>query len=503
MSGRTDRSTRRARERKEKRRERGRGASAAPGPARRFGIPMGVVIVLAAAITWTVRNREPAPVPAPPPVTYRLGEGDARIAIFDVEALRAWCEKQSLPEPPGIPEAEAEFATAFLDALHAAARERSAETLGLVGMICESIDSHGAARAYFDLAEAEDPADFRWPYYLACIDQITGQTDDAARRFRRVRELEPTYAVTHARLGQIELERGDLDAADSLFSRYTELQPADYLGLVGSGRVALARGDAEGALALLDRAVARGGDDFQVHRVLGSIHAKLGDRDEAERHFARSRELPQGAWFRARDPLDQALHASGSAVAALEAEFERRSGSQDWEELTRLAEEILRRRSADVTMMGNLASLYRKTGRYQEAHAMLDRAFAIGTDALRLHLLRAEVALGEHDFPRALEAAETAARLDPESARAHGVRSRALLMLQRPAEAVEAMERSLQLQPGDPGSLQVLGEALLATGDLEGAERAYRAALDVAESEYARERLAQIAEKRTSGADSR
>ncbi|MBZ0268850.1 tetratricopeptide repeat protein, partial [bacterium] len=180
-----------------------------------------------------------------------------------------------------------------------------------------------------------------------------------------------------------------------------------------------------------------------------------------------------------------------------------RSASQDWEGLTRLAEEILRRRSADVTMMGNLVSLYRKTGRYPEAHAMLDRAFAIGIDALRLHLLRAEVALGEHDFPRALQAAAEAARLDPRSARAHGVRSRALLMLQRPSEAVEAMERSLQLQPDDPGNLQVLGEAFLAQGDLDGAERAYRASLALAESEFGRQRLAQLAEKRTSGADSR
>lgn len=502
MSGRSGRTERRARQRKERRRETGKAAGAG-APRRKLALPVGLAIAVAAGIAWTIVNREPAPVPAPPPVTYRVGEGGARIAIFDVDGLRAWCAKESLPEPPGIPEAEAEFATAYLDALHAAARQRTAETFGLVGMICESIDSHGAARAYFDLAEEKDPADHRWPYYLACIDQITGETDAAAGRFRRVLELDAGYPTTYARLGQIELDRGNLDTADSLFAQYTERAPADYLGLVGSGRVALARGDAEGALALLERAVARGGDDFQVHRVLGTIHGRLDHREEAERHFARSRELPQGAWFRARDPLDQALHASGSAVAALEAEFERRSASQDWEELARLAEEILRRRSADVTMMGNLASLYRKLGRFDEAHAMLDRAFAIGIDALRLQMLRAEVSLGEHDFPRALAAADGAVRLDPESARAHGIRARALLMLQRPGKAVEAMERSLQLQPDDAASLQVLGEAFLAQGDLEGAEGAYRASLELADSDFARQRLAQIAQKRTLEGDSR
>lgn len=501
MSGRGGRTERRARARKERRRAKG------PEPSgdgrRKLALPIGLAIAAAAGITWTIAQREPAPVPPPPPVTYRIGEGDARIAVFDVDALRAWCAEESLPEPPGIPEAEAEFATAYLDALHAAARERSAETFGLVGMICESIDSHGAARAYFDLAQEKDPSDHRWPYYLACIDQITGETDAAAERFRRVLQLDPEYPTTYARLGQIELDRGRLDAADSLFAQYTRRAPGDYLGLVGSGRVALARGDAEGALALLERAVARGGDDFQVHRVLGTILSRLGHREEAERRFARSAELPQGAWFRARDPLDQALHGSGSAVAAMEVEFERRSGSQDWAELARLAEEILRRRAADVTMMGNLASLYRKLGRFDDAHALLDRAFPIGIDTLRLHMLRAEVALGEHDFPRALAAAEEAVRLDPESARAHGVRARALLMLQRPAEAVAAMERSLQLQPGDPTNLQVLGEAFLAQGDLEGAQRAYRASLEIADSEIARQRLAQLAQKRTLEGDSR
>jgi len=469
-------------------------------------IGAALVLLVAAAIgTYAVirAGRSPAAVPPPPALSYRTGADSVRVAVIDAAALRDWCAERSLPEPPGITESEPELAEALLAALHRAAAERGADACGEVGMIAEGLDSHASARAYFQLALRANPLDYRWPYYIACVDQITGRMDDAVREFRRSLELEPGYAVTYARLGQIELERGNLALADSLFDAYTGLRKDDWIGLVGSGRIALQRDEPAKALEYLQEAVRRGGDDFQVHRTLGRIHAALGNREEAERHFTRSRELPQGAWFRARDPLDEALHSAGSAVAALETEFERRSASGNWPELTRLAEQILERRSQDVTMMGNLASLYRKQGRYADAHAVLDRGFEVGTDRLRLFLLRSEVALAENDFPRALEAADAALALDPESGRGFGIRGRSLFMLGRLDEAETAMRRSLELQPEDPGNRLVMGELLLRKGDLDAAEAEFRAVLAGGENDHARRRLAEIGQNRIPKADSR
>lgn len=430
--------------------------------------------------------------PPPPPATYTEEADGVRVAHLDADTLRAWCRGQRLPDPPVVRDVEPMFGQALLDALHRAASERSAEAFGLVGMLCESVESHGAAREYFLLAERTNAADPRWPYYLGCLYQVTGRPSEAADALVRALERDSFYPVTHARLAQLDLERGDLDAASGRFARYTELNSTDWLGLVGSARVALQRGEPERALTLLQTATARGGDDFQVNHQLARTYAALGDRDRAAEFFARAKDRPQGAWYRLRDPRDQALHDAGSPVASLQAQFERLSGTQDWSALIRIGEEIVRRRSGDVNMMGNLAGLYRKSGRFADAHAMLDRALETGTDLRRLHLLRGEVALAENDFPRALAAADRAASLDAESGRAHGLRARALLMLERPSEAESAMTRSLELEPSRSDNLLVLGEIRFARGDLEGAETAYRASLALQESAHARSRLTQI-----------
>jgi tetratricopeptide (TPR) repeat protein len=174
-----------------------------------------------------------------------------------------------------VRDAEPAFAESLRGALLAAAVERTAPSYGLVGMLAESMEAHGAAEAWFRRAELADDRDHRWPYYLGCLYQVTGRPLDAADALGRARELEPGYAMTSARLGFLALEAGDPDRAAPLFARYTELHADDWLGLVGSARVALDRADATAALEFLRQATARGGDDFQVHRTLGRAYAAL------------------------------------------------------------------------------------------------------------------------------------------------------------------------------------------------------------------------------------
>ncbi len=446
-------------------------------------------------IAWWSRR----PPPPPPGITYETSDDGVRLARIDVEALATWCGDRGLPRPPGVREVEPIFAEDLASGLMLAATQPDAAVFGRIGMISESVESHEAAEAWFILAAEAEPLDHRWPYYLGCIHQVTGRNDTAAAHFERSREINPDYPVTWARLAQLDLEAGRLDAAEARFRRYSDLVAGDWLGAVGLGRVALRRGDAEAALAYLEEALRRGGqDDFQTNHQIGRVHAGLGNRDEAERFFERAQELPQGGWYRMRDPLDRALHDIVETVSVLESRFGRLRTSERHSELIAIAEEILRRRSRDVTMMGNLASLYRKTGRYVDAHTILDRGIAAGGDALRLHCLRAEVYLAENDFPRCVEAADRALALDAESGRAHGLRARALLMLERPVEAETHMRRSLELLPDDAENRLVLGETLLRRGDLEGAEHAYRQVLtEVPGNALAQSRLESIAASRT------
>ena len=458
-------------------------------------IAAAVGVVLAAALgLGVVRYVRQRAIPEPPPTpALRVSEEGVTTAVLDGEALTAWCRRQGLPDPPGLTSMDPEVADALLGALGRAAETGSPADLGRVGMIAESFDSHAAAEAYFRRAAELAPQDFRWVYYRGCVAQETGRSDAAIEHLERARALGPLYPLTYARLGQLYLDAGRLDEAAAMFARYTKDRPEDWLGPVGSGRVALARNDPGEALRFLEEAARINADDFQVQHHLGRIHAALGDRERAAGHFARAQELPQGGWWRFRDPMAQEMYELTSSVANLVTEFERLSGTDDWAALARLGEEIVRRRAADATMLGNLAALYRKMGRFTDAHGALDRALRVGGNEVRVHDLRAEVHLAEGGYESAIAATDRALALAPDDARAHGVRARALIMLERAPEAEVSMRRSLELAPGDAGNWFLLGEIARVQDRRAEAVAAYRRTLEIdPENALARERLEAI-----------
>jgi tetratricopeptide (TPR) repeat protein len=95
-------------------------------------------------------------------------------------------------------------------------------------------------------------------------------------------------------------------------------------------------------------------------------------------------------------------------------------------------------------------------------------------DARRLQLARHYSEIGQPR--RVLEALEGAEAF--ESSEAWGLRGDALYQLDRYREGADAAQRGLELEPEDPGLLDVLALNLMELGDLAGAERALLSALD-------------------------
>ncbi len=414
----------------------------------------------------------------PPSITYEVVEG-ARHAKVDAEGLKAWCAANHLPEPPRLAGAESAVVESFMEALHQAAKKPTAEDYGRLGQICESQLAHPCAQEYFRRAVEADPSDYRWHYYLGYVQQVLGRQEDAVRFLQTALRLNPSYPTTHARLGQLYLELGRGAEAERHFQRYLELAPHDWFGHVGLGRVALERKDAAAALRHLQQAERLGPNDFQVQYNLGRAYLAMGQPDLAEPHLARSRALPQGAWFLGRDPLEKELRRSAQSTDPLVKEFERLQASGDWAKLAALAEQIVQRRPDDVNMLSNLVSLLRKLGRHSEAHAALDRALALAPGSARVAAVEAELLLTESRNEESLAAADRALRLDPGQVPAQAVRGRALFLLQRFAEAEAAMRRAVELRPYDASDVFALGEVLRAQGKLEEAASLYRRALEL------------------------
>jgi tetratricopeptide (TPR) repeat protein len=102
-----------------------------------------------------------------------------------------------------------------------------------------------------------------------------------------------------------------------------------------------------------------------------------------------------------------------------------------------------------------------RLGRYEEAEESLDRAKSIEPDNLDVNLCKGYAAQGLRQeekaaasFEEALNYAEQKLQLNPEYSAAHNTRALALLELGRYEEALEAFERTREIEPTYPGLIK-------------------------------------------------
>ncbi len=446
---------------------------------------------------WSPRTKPGSPpasptvVESPPAPRFEVSESGAPVAHIDVDRLTAWCRSNGLPDPPEIRTAEPAVAKALIEALRVAATTRSPMAFGTVARICEALDCFRNAEDYAQRAADGDLTAFPWRYLLGCIQQETGQRDEAARSFLEALRLNPDYPIAHARLAQIYLESDRPDDAERHLDRFVSASPRDWLGPVGLGRVALMRRQPDAALRHLLRAVELGPGDFQAHYHLGRAYAAKGEAALAKSEFELASRLPKGGWFRDRDPLLREADDWVGGVSSLSRRFEQMQDTGDWAALAELAEQIITRRPDDTTMMGNLASIYRKLERFDAAHEVLDRGLKLKPESPRLRGLRSEVFFSAGDHEEAVSTARAAIEIDPENASAYNVLARSFYVMERLTEAVAAMRRAVELDPDDAGKVFVLGEMLRPAGFTDEAAECYRRTLQLQPNHaHARQRLA-------------
>ncbi len=414
------------------------------------------------------------PPPAPVPSTTPEGRP---IATFDHAAITQWSKSANLPVPDNLSTLEPIVAKSLYDALAKAATDPTSNNLATLAKIYESLEFHTSAAELFTRAETSDPDDFRLPYYLGCILQLNGQTDAAIQKLTRSLTLNPNYPLTHARLGQLHINANQLDQARTHLTRYTQLAPDDWLGYVGLGRIAYIQQRYNDALQSLTRAVTLGPSDFQAHYHLGRTLNALGKTADAQHHLNLAASLPKGMWFHHRDPLMLELDRATGSVKNLIDEFERLLPTADWPRLTKLAATIIQRRPDDIIMLGNLASLYRKQNRLDDADRILKRATQLAPENLRLQIINAEILLTRKQYDHARDAANAILLDHPDDPAANNVLARAAYMLKNYAIAESAMRIAINTDPDDTSKQLVFAEILLQRRKLQEAADLYRTIL--------------------------
>ena len=166
----------------------------------------------------------------------------------------------------------------------ASARERSL-AFGEVGTLLMAAQFADAPEPFLQNAHALDDTDVRWPYYLAQVYRLRGETERAVAEFDKVSERDPQDIASRVWLGELYLQLGQPDRAAPRFAQALALQPASISARFGLGRAALATHDYTAAATHFEDVLSRDPTAVAAHYPLSLAYTALGQTAKAAAHL--------------------------------------------------------------------------------------------------------------------------------------------------------------------------------------------------------------------------
>ncbi len=373
------------------------------------------------------------------------------------------------------------------------------EELYLTGLRLEQLFSPAMEPApYYEEAIRRDPGDYRANTALGILYLKSARYEEAEARLRAAvarateNHIRPKDGEAFYYLGVALKAQGRMDAAWNEFQRAVWSVAWQAAGYYALAEIACMRGDYAKALELAESSLARDSSNTKALALRTAALRRLNRMDEAYQSVLRTASV---------DPLE--FRAANELVLALRAVGEK---DQANETVARLAKWT----RGDVQTDLELAVDYGNAGLYDEARDVLERAVAAASDepgvypmvyyflgyyaakqgkpeeaaafyalaakqpgdycfpfrfeaipaleeAMRINPAdaRAPYCLGnllyDHQPPRAIEAWERAAKLDPELALVHRNLANAYAKVAKDvAKAIASFERAIALAPNDP-----------------------------------------------------
>lgn len=326
-------------------------------------------------------------------------DSDAAAVVKAEQRLRAF-----LARVPGHYEAQRMLGTVLLsqhrfrDAIREAQKARAIDPRdawndGVAGDAHLELGEYGEAFAAFDRMSQLRPgpaAYARVAYALELKGDLQGALDTMKMAADGTSAHDAEGQAWHyAQLGNLLLQMGRTGDAKREFERAAFTFPDHPYAMNGFARLKIAEGDFAGALAIYSRLLAKTPTP-ELAAVAGDLHARLGQRDQAEAHYARAETLEREGWA-SEEPQPQAL-------ARFLAERDR-----DLSEAVKLAEEAAGKRR-DIFTMDALAWSYFKAGRLADARKAADEALRTGSHDARIvyHAAAIRAAQGDARSARTL-----------------------------------------------------------------------------------------------------
>jgi tetratricopeptide (TPR) repeat protein len=289
-------------------------------------------------------------------------------------------------------------------------------------------------------------------------------------------------AAQHMQAGIAADKQKQFDVAITEFKKVTELEPTFADGFVGLGQSYMEEHNFASAVTPLKRALEVDSDLASAHQLLGYALLAQGYAAQAIPHLQKVQD---------KTGLGVAEIQTGQlaeAVANLQAALAERPNDQDLLYYLGRASGLLSKQSIDTLLAAYpdsarahqaLAENYFVLRQMPEAEKEYREALRLRPDTPELHLELGEVYAGAFQWAKAEEEFRAQAKLQPGNAEAAYRLGTALLEQGKAREARAELVRADKLMPDMPETLYSLGKAASLEGDTATAEKEWTRLLTI------------------------
>ncbi len=324
-----------------------------------------------------------------------------------------------------------EAAVASLDA-YLKRRPRSKDAENLLGNVRMEQGRLDEAEAHFRKALRYEPNYTEARNSLGLLYDRVGKTEEALAEFSRAVEIDHDYAEPHNNIGLIHKRAGRLDEAIDRFKRAIRAD-AEFAGSYSNlALVYEERGEFAAAEDQFRKALRRDRNNAVVRANFGGLLYVLGRSEEARRELERAIAI---------DPGHATAHNNLGAVFG-------RLGRGD-DEIASYREAV-RLDSDYADAHHNLGLALLKRGQVEAGESELRRTLDLNETYVSAYLTLAGSCLGRDAPEEAVDVLTRGARAVAGDSTLHALLAEALLRIDRETDAIEALERSLELEPDQP-----------------------------------------------------
>jgi len=289
-------------------------------------------------------------------------------------------------------------------------------------------------------------------------------------------------AAQHWDAGRRAESEKHFDVAATEYRKVTELEPTFAAGFVSLGQTLMEQRDYAAAIAPLKHALELDSSLAPAHQLLGYALLSQGYAAEAIPHLERVHE--QSALGIAQLETGQLAES----ITNLQAALQKQPSDPDLLYYLGRASGLLSKQSIDTLLAAYpqsprayqaMAENYFVLRQMADAEKQYQQALQLRPDTPNLHLELGQVYAMTSRWPQAEEQFRAEAKLQPGNAEAAYRLGEALLQQGKARDARKELERSDRLQPQMPETLYALGKAAALEGDVAAAEKAWGRLLSI------------------------